>query len=88
MSIHDDKRLFAVSAGGISAFLGSPAFAGGWINHPASTMPQIAPKSCATMKTRKIDRADEENVFVNERAIATAGLAKDVEAVNQQAAVM
>ena len=88
MSIHDDKRLFAVSAGGISAFLGSPAFAGGWINHPASTMPQIAPKSCATMKPGRSIGRMPENVFVNERAIATAGLAKDVEAVNQQAAVM
>jgi len=29
-----------------------------------------------------------ENVFVSERAIATAGLANDVEAVNQLAAVM
>jgi hypothetical protein len=29
-----------------------------------------------------------ENVFVSERAIATAGLAKDVDAVNQYAAVM
>jgi hypothetical protein len=56
----------------------------GCLNSQATkAMPQSAPTSCATMKPgRSIGRMPEK-VFVNERAMATAGFANEVEAVNQ-----
>jgi hypothetical protein len=48
----------------------------------ANAMAQIPPKSSATMKPGRSIGRMPENVLVNERAIATAGLAKDVDAVN------
>jgi hypothetical protein len=41
------------------------------------------PANCATMKAATAAGAILENVSVNERAMVTAGLANDVEAVNQ-----
>ena len=50
-------------------------------------MAQIAPSSCAPRKPgRSIGRMPEK-VLVRERAIATAGFANEVEAVNQRARV-
>src|SRR5262249_53981587 len=49
----------------------------------ASHSPQSAPRSCATTKPGRSIGRMPENVFVNERAIVTAGLANEVEAVNQ-----
>jgi hypothetical protein len=55
---------------------------GSWRSHVANAMAQIAPKSWATMKPGRSIGRMPENVLVNERAIGTAGLATDVDAVN------
>ena len=47
-----------------------------------------APRSCATMKPGASTGRIPANVFVNARASIMAGLAKEVEAVNQYAPVM
>lgn len=57
-------------------------------SHPITTRPSNAPTNSATMKPGKSVGRIPENVLVRERAIATAGFANDVEAVNQYAAVM
>jgi hypothetical protein len=46
------------------------------------------PTSCATMNVSTPEGAMPAKVSVNDRAMVTAGLAKDVEAVNQYADVM
>ena len=46
------------------------------------------PANCATMNVDTPVGAIPANVFDNERAIVTAGLANDVDAVNQYADVM
>ena len=48
----------------------------------------IAPDNSATMNPGRSCGRMPENVFVMERAMATAGLANDVDAVNQYAAVI
>ena len=53
-----------------------------------SINPINAPTSSLAMKPGRSTGRIPENVLVRERAIATAGLANDVEAVNQYAAVM
>ena len=50
--------------------------------------PARAPTSCATMNMGTSPGAMPEKLSVNARATVTAGLAKDVDAVNQYAAVM
>src|SRR5439155_21835786 len=47
-----------------------------------------APATCATTNSGTSTGLMPVNVFVNERASVTAGFAKDVEEVNQYAAVM
>jgi hypothetical protein len=52
-------------------------------NQPITTRPITAPTISATIKPGKSSGRIPEKVFVNDRAIATAGLAMDVDAVNQ-----
>ena len=52
-------------------------------NHAINPIAQIAPSSCAPMKPGRSTGRMPEKVLVRERAIATAGFANDVEAVNQ-----
>ena len=47
------------------------------------TMPANAPQSSARMNPGRSTGRMPENVFVSDRAMATAGLANEVEAVNQ-----
>src|SRR5579863_425654 len=68
------------SSGGASGFVRK--------SQVIASMPTTAPQSSAMMKPGRSRGRMPENVFVKERAIATAGLANDVEAVNQYAAVM
>src|SRR5215472_16071815 len=57
-------------------------------NHRNRNVAANAPENCAAMKpTASIGRIPE-NVFVSDRAIVTAGFAKDVDAVNQYAPAM
>jgi hypothetical protein len=50
--------------------------------------PAIAPTICAATKAATFAGAIPENVLVRARATVTAGLANEVDAVNQYAAVM
>ena len=50
--------------------------------------PMTPPNNSAAIKPGRSTGRIPEMVLVNDRAIATAGLANDVEAVNQYAAVM
>ena len=59
------------------------ASVGGASSQPANAAAASAPASSAPMNPGRSDGRMPENVLVNERAIATAGLAKEVEAVNQ-----
>src|SRR5580692_10939693 len=52
----------------------------------ATPRPTSAPMNCATMKAGASSGRIPAKVFVRERAIVMAGLAKEVEAVNQYAA--
>src|SRR6266849_5094163 len=52
-------------------------------SHAMNAIPTNAPQSSATMKPGRSAGRMPEKVFVKERAIATAGLANDVDAVNQ-----
>src|SRR5258706_3367508 len=72
----------------IASGLRAGASFSGRSSHVMTSMPMTAPKSSAAMKPGSSTGRIPENVLVNERAIATAGLANDVEAVNQYAAVM
>ena len=54
----------------------------------ASTVAASAPMSCATMKAGTPPGEMPANVSDSDRAIVTAGFAKDVDAVNQYAAVI
>ena len=55
-----------------------------WKNQVA----KAAPTTCAAINAGACSGAIPENVSVKERAIVTAGFAKDVEAVNQYAAAI
>ena len=55
-----------------------------WKNQVA----KAAPTNCAAINAGACSGAIPENVSVKERAIVTAGFAKDVEAVNQYAAAI
>ena len=57
-------------------------------SHPAKPPPATAPTICAAMKPGMFEGAIPENVSVKARAKVTAGLAKEVDAVNQYAEVM
>ncbi len=57
-------------------------------SHRASTNASSAPAHCATTNGGTPDGAMPAKVFDSDRASVTAGLANDVEAVNQYAAVM
>ena len=57
-------------------------------SHAASAVAIAAPTSCATMKAGTPAGAMPAKVSDSARAIVTAGLANEVEAVNQYAAVM
>ena len=72
----------------IASGLRAGASFSGRSSHVMSSMPRTAPKSSAAMKPGRSAGRIPENVLVNDRAIATAGLANDVEAVNQYAAVI
>jgi len=52
-------------------------------NQPISISPASAPTSSAAMKPGRSMGRMPEKVFVSDRAMATAGLANDVDAVNQ-----
>lgn len=56
-----------------------------WSSHsqPATATATIAPANCATMNAGTPAGAIPANVLDSERAIVTAGLANEVEAVNQ-----
>jgi len=56
--------------------------------HPANTIANSFPISCATMNANTPPGAIPAKVSDKARPIVTAGLANDVEAVNQYAAVM
>src|SRR6185436_8014755 len=68
--------------GSVSGFSGN-APREGCNNHVMTISPAIAPQTSAAMNPGRSAGRMPENVLVSERAIATAGLAKDVEAVNQ-----
>ena len=72
----------------VSAILTGPLTSGLPSSQFINSMPTKAPQSSATMKPGRSLGRIPANVFVSERAIATAGLANEVEAVNQYAAVM
>ena len=55
---------------------------------PVKPVAARAPTNCATMNAGASVGAMPLNVLVNDRAIVTAGLANDVEAVNQYPALM
>ena len=52
-------------------------------NQRMTTRPAKAPASCATINIGTSAGAIPEKLLVSARATVTAGLAKDVEAVNQ-----
>lgn len=58
------------------------------ISHLKSSVAANAPASCAPTNPAKSVYRMPENVFVTERASVTAGLANEVEAVNQYAALI
>ena len=61
-----------------------PVFLSGrWKSQEATAAPAKAPISWATTKARTLAGAMPEKVSVKALAMATAGLAKEVEAVNQ-----
>src|SRR5579871_409725 len=69
--------------GPVSAMATGPRTLGRPSSQFISSMPAIAPQSSARMNPGRSMGRMPEKVFVSERAIATAGLANDVDAVNQ-----
>jgi len=69
-----------MTAGGCSAIFGT--------SHLKRAVAQNAPAPCATTNIGTSIGRTPANVFVNARAKVTAGLANDVDAVNQYAGVM
>jgi hypothetical protein len=63
--------------------IGSPTSIGRRNSQPAKTSAESAPTSCAVMKPGRSSGRMPEKVLVKPRAIATAGFANDVDAVNQ-----
>ena len=72
--------LARVASGRLFAFQGLRALAN---SQPPSTPAASAPRICATMNPGTSDGAMPAKVSLSERAMVTAGLAKDVDAVNQ-----
>ena len=72
----------------VSAILTGPLTSGLPSSQFINSMPTKAPQSSATMKPGRSMGRISAKVFVSERAMATAGFANEVEAVNQYAAVI
>src|SRR4051812_24521235 len=72
----------------VSAIWMGPCAWGRPSNQFINSMPAKAPHSSARMNPGRSVGRMPENVFVSDLAMATAGLANEVEAVNQYAAVM
>lgn len=83
----DPHRLLAADGGGddrghtFGALLSDSAI--GVSSHQQSVQAAVAPRSCATMNGTTSTGRTPAKVSEKPRAIVTAGLAKDVEAVNQ-----
>src|ERR1700722_5192363 len=84
----DARRATSATHNLASALIETTSSTGARSNQLINAWAQTAPAIWATMKPGKSTGRMPENVSVSDRAIATAGLANDVDAVNQYAAVM